>query len=108
MKQKLDHKIDKIKKEIEKELKEEIDDHGKEINDAHNVALDLVDPATLDKLIEVCREKPEIESGCDKKLWFHIIRKLFSNIIFKIVDIGTDIGSCGYRTHVKTRLELCS
>ncbi len=38
-------------------------------------------------------EKPEGQEGCDKKLLFSIVSKTFTSIIFKIVDIGTDLGT---------------
>ena len=38
-------------------------------------------------------EKPEPEEGCDKKILFAIVSKTFTSIIFKIVDIGTDLGN---------------
>jgi hypothetical protein len=39
-------------------------------------------------------EKPEgQEDGGDKKLLFSIVSKTFTSIIFKIVDIGTDLGT---------------
>jgi len=94
-KQKLDKKMDKMTDKLRKEVNEELQDNERHVNDAQGVALDLVDHETLDKLVEIIREKPEIEAGCDKWLWFHIIRKTFSQIIFKTIDIGTDLAAAG-------------
>ena len=38
-------------------------------------------------------EQPEIEPGCDGWLWYNIIRKAYTWIIMKFVDIGTDFAA---------------
>jgi len=93
LKAKAKKKLDHIADDVSREFKEELHDNKKHIKNAEDVASDLVDPETLDRLKEIILEKPEIEQGCDYKLWFHIIKKTITYIIMKLVDIGTDFGA---------------
>jgi hypothetical protein len=86
-------KMDDLADDVSREFKEELRDNKKNIKKCEDVASDLVDPDTLDRLKEIILEKPEIEEGCDYKLWFHIIRKTITYIIMKLVDIATDFGA---------------
>jgi len=86
-------KMDDLADDVSREFKEELRDNKKNIRKAEDVASDLVDPDTLDRLKEIILEKPEIEEGCDYKLWFHIIKKTITYIILKLVDIATDFGA---------------
>eukprot|EP00090_Calanus_glacialis_P016767 TRINITY_DN26239_c0_g1_i1.p1 TRINITY_DN26239_c0_g1~~TRINITY_DN26239_c0_g1_i1.p1 ORF type:complete len:478 (+),score=77.25 TRINITY_DN26239_c0_g1_i1:95-1528(+) len=86
-------KMDDLADDVSREFKEELRDNKKNIRKAEDVASDLVDPETLDRLKEIIMEKPEIEEGCDYKLWFHIIKKTITYIIMKLVDIATDFGA---------------
>ena len=45
------------------------------------------------RLREIIIEQPEIEAGCDWWLWFNIIRKTYSWILVKFVDIFTDFAA---------------
>ena len=45
------------------------------------------------RLREIIVEQPEIEAGCDYWLWFNIIRKTYSWILVKFVDIFTDFAA---------------
>jgi len=93
LKAKARKKMDALADDISREFKEELHDNKKNIRKAEDVASDLVDPDTLDRLKEIIIEKPEIEEGCDYKLWFHIIKKTITYIILKLVDIATDCGA---------------
>ena len=92
MKSKVRKKMDDLADDISREIKDELSD-SKHIRKAENVANDLVDPDTLDKLKEIILEQPEIEPGCDFKLWYHIIHKSISYILLKIADIITDFAA---------------
>lgn len=93
LKAKARKKMDDLADDVSREFKEELRDNKKNIKKAEDVASDLVDPDTLDRLKEIILEKPEIEEGCDYKLWFHIIKKTITYIILKLVDIATDCGA---------------
>jgi len=93
LKAKARKKMDDLADDVSREFKEELRDNKKNIKKAEDVASDLVDPDTLDRLKEIILEKPEIEEGCDYKLWFHIIKKTITYIIMKLVDIATDFGA---------------
>jgi len=93
LKAKARKKMDDLADDVSREFKEELRDNKKNIKKAEDVASDLVDPDTLDRLKEIILEKPEIEEGCDYKLWFHIIKKTLTYIILKLVDIATDCGA---------------
>ena len=45
------------------------------------------------RLREIIIEQPEIEAGCDWWLWFNIVRKTYSWILVKFVDIFTDFAA---------------
>ena len=92
MKSKVRRKMDDLADDISREIKEEWQD-SKQIRKAENVANDLVDPDTLDRLKEIILEKPEIEAGCDYKLWYHIISKSVTYVLLKLVDIFTDFAA---------------
>ena len=92
MKSKVRKKMDDLADDISREIKDELSD-SKHIRKAENVANDLVDPDTLDKLKEIILEQPEIEPGCDFKLWYHIIHKSISYVLLKIADIITDFAA---------------
>eukprot|EP00092_Neocalanus_flemingeri_P029066 GFUD01031553.1.p1 GENE.GFUD01031553.1~~GFUD01031553.1.p1 ORF type:complete len:480 (-),score=73.85 GFUD01031553.1:159-1598(-) len=93
LKAKAREKVSKIGDDVSREFKEELRDNKKHVKNAEDVASDLVDPETLDRLKEIILEKPEIEQGCECKLWFHIIKKTITYIIMKFIDIGTDFGA---------------
>jgi len=93
LKAKARKKMDDLADDVSREFKEELRDNKKNIRKAEDVASDLVDPDTLTRLKEIILEKPEIEEGCDYKLWYHIIKKTITYIIMKLVDIATDFGA---------------
>ena len=92
MKTKVRKKMDDLADDISREIKDELSD-SKHVKKAENVANDLVDPDTLDKLKEIILEQPDIEPGCDFKLWYHIIHKSISYVLLKIADIFTDFAA---------------
>ena len=85
IKSKVRRKMDDLADDISREIKDELNDKRKQIQKAENVAYDLVDPDTLDRLKEIIFEKPEIEEGCDFKLWYHITTKTITYVILKVV-----------------------
>jgi len=93
IKSKVSKKINKKFDSLTREIGEELDEHGEQLDSASGVVNDLVEPETLQRLREIIIEQPEIEAGCDYWLWFNIIRKTYSWILVKFVDIFTDFAA---------------
>jgi len=93
MKAKVKKGIDKQVNKMVGEIGEQMDEHGDHVDNTRGVVNDLVEPETLMRLREIIVERPEIEPGCDKWLWYQIIRKTYSWILVKFIDIFTDFAA---------------
>ena len=88
--QRLKGKVSKGIQKLGDEFQEELNDNKKHVQNAEDVAHDLVEPETFERLRNMVFETPHIEEGIDWKLWYHIIRKSITYVIMKFVDIITD------------------